>query len=325
MKKRLPLFFIFLLLVSPFSWASHIVGGEFQIAYTGRGNNYQLMMKMYFDESNSGGELREPYVKAAIYRKRDNYLIRTIDLRKTFDARVPYAFEGCLMNVGNILQYSLLKYTSDIVLDPQIYNDPEGYYVVWERCCRNEEIDNIQYPDETGQAFYMEFGPTFLPSGVRYLGSPVFPDIKGDYYCINTDYNLDFGAVDASKNFADSLVFSLITPYEGYTTGGNPIKSIPSPAPYPFVDWKPGYSGQFPLGIGSYFSINRYTGILSFNSKNPGLYLFGVICEQYKDGKKIGEVRRDFQFKFVTCNYNYEPVFELRKDNVKIPESDTIY
>ena len=43
-------------------------------------------------------------------------------------------------------------------------------------------------------------------------------------------------------------------------------------------------------------SINAYTGEISWTASAIGNYVYTVICEEYRNGIKLGEIRRDMQF-----------------------------
>ena len=52
------------------------------------------------------------------------------------------------------------------------------------------------------------------------------------------------------------------------------------------------------------------------------LFEFCVLTEEFRNGKKIGEVRRDFQLKVIDCPTNNAPQSFLR-EMVPVCEEDT--
>src|SRR5690349_24505187 len=78
--------------------ASHIVGGEFELLHIS-GNQYRLNLIWYFDVVNNPNripEAQEPTTDVAIFRKRDDFLVRTVHI--TFLApktRVKYTQPAC--------------------------------------------------------------------------------------------------------------------------------------------------------------------------------------------------------------------------------------
>jgi gliding motility-associated-like protein len=56
-------------------------------------------------------------------------------------------------------------------------------------------------------------------------------------------------------------------------------------------------------------SIDPQTGIISAQPPNLGVYVFAVRVQEYRNGVKIGEVRRDIQYQVVNCLVTSPPVF----------------
>lgn len=313
--------------------ATHIVGGEFALVAKGRAYQYELSMNFYFDDINGDKGAEDKEILAAIYSKRTNRLITVIRLPILSYKLVDYTNPAC---TSSNLKTRQIRYAADIALDPNIYNDEAGYYVVWERCCRNNSINNISNPEDAGMAFYMEF-PAIVQNNRQFVNSsPVFSLPKGDYACVNEPFIFDFSATDAD---GDQLMYKLVTPYKGYssslpTTNRNPyINGDYKPAPYPPVVWLPGIDltnvipGKAPLRV------NATTGELSFTANKTGLYVFSVLCEEFRNGQKIGEVRRDYQLMVIDCPKNIAPQVKLKEPNtstfyqegqvIKIPYTDS--
>src|SRR5690349_18311224 len=137
--KRLLLVFVFLISFCC-AKASHIVGGEFEFLYIS-GNTYRINMILYFDEINGSSAAEDATVTIRIFRKRDNFIVlNALTLLKISRTSVPYTKLEC--SNGEIVTAKIL-YSSTVVLSPAIYTDPQGYYIAWERCCRNYGITNI--------------------------------------------------------------------------------------------------------------------------------------------------------------------------------------
>ena len=134
------LFFILCSLALTHAYASHIVGGEFELLHL-KGSQYQVNLIYYFDVLNKGSfgtntpESLEPTLTAYIYSKGDNHLIRRVVLAFVSPrTRVGYTQPAC--SDGQVVTDKLI-YSTVIELDAATYNDPQGYYITWERCCRN--------------------------------------------------------------------------------------------------------------------------------------------------------------------------------------------
>ncbi len=290
------IFFTFLLLIAIPVVASHIVGGEFELIHIS-GNRYQLNLIIYFDKLNGLPGAKDQggnSPRAAIYRKRDNTFLREVTMTLTTESGVAYTQPEC--SNGEIVTDRLF-YTSEITLSPEEFNDPEGYYVSWQRCCRNYQIDNInsinvtQNPNSplyAGQTFYLEF-PAVVKDGTPFINSSprLFPPLN-DYACPQRPYYVDFAGVDDD---GDSLYYSLVTPLNTVAGVALPPRS---PRPYPEVIWKPGFSLEKIMQGSPDLNISK-DGLLRVTPILQGLFVFAVKVEEFRDKIKIGESRRDFQ------------------------------
>ncbi|PHK26618.1 hypothetical protein VF13_42180, partial [Nostoc linckia z16] len=54
--------------------------------------------------------------------------------------------------------------------------------------------------------------------------------------------------------------------------------------------------------------------VLSVTADRQGLYVFSVEVTEYRNGRQIGRVRRDFQLKVVDCPKNDAPQLLFRPD-----------
>lgn len=300
--KKLLLVFLFLLMLAP-ARASHIVGGEMALVHIS-GNLYKLELIVYVDRF--GDTPGENTVFVRIFRKRDHQIIlNSLSLQTPFprqDEPVDYFQPEC--SDGSI-ETDKVFYTSEpFELSPSIYNDPEGYYISWERCCRNYGITNIYsevpppgsgvYSTIAGQIFYLEFPPV-IKDGLPFINSSprLFPPLR-DYACPNRKYFVDFSGTDPD---GDSLVYSIVTPLNSKERFlALPPGNVPNPGPYDSVQWKPGFSIDNIMNGSPDLDLST-DGLLTVtpSSISNGLYVFAVRCEEFRDGVKIGEVRRDFQ------------------------------
>lgn len=275
--------------------ATHIVGGELELEHLD-GYFYNLKLILYFDDYYGDPLAEDPWALVGIYSKSNDALVASVVLYNRGSSLVNYTNPECVIEK---LDTRRILYTyNEFYLSPSIYNDPAGYYIVWERCCRNNVIDNIVAPERTAQTFYLEFPPV-VKDGKPFINSSpqLFPPLS-DYACVNRDFYADFRGFDKD---GDSLVYSLTTPWSGHTSDLVPALNQPLPQPYAPVIWQPGIDvnnqipGTKPLQISN-------QGILKVNPAFEGLFVFAVKCEEFRDGVKIGEVRRDFQMLAIACH-----------------------
>lgn len=290
--------------------ASHIVGGEFEIKHIS-GNIYRVNMILYFDVHHGNPGAKDGEVRVRIFRKSDNTPVLTLTLPLISEEHVEYSQPEC--SVGE-LETEKIIYSTQVVFSDALFSDPGGYYIAWERCCRNYGIDNIYSQDPAmgpaalyaGQTFYLEFPPIVKNGEPFYNSTPrLFPPLS-DYGCPGRKYYVDFAGVDDD---GDSLVYSLVTPLNtksehALPPTGPPGFEVPRPGPYPTVQWRPGFSLSNITGGNPDLEISE-DGFLTITPRQPppptgpddhgDLLVFAVKCEEFRDGVKIGEVRRDFQ------------------------------
>jgi hypothetical protein len=89
----------------------------------------------------------------------------------------------------------------------------------------------------------------------------------------------------------------MVTPLNTWTADALPLPNPPGlarPGPYPEVVWKQGFGLNNIMNGITNLKISP-EGFLTVTPKNQGLYVFAIKCEEFRDGVKIGESRRDFQ------------------------------
>nr|WP_295933788.1 gliding motility-associated C-terminal domain-containing protein [uncultured Dyadobacter sp.] len=301
---------------TPLTYANHIVGGELQMKATGSPGSFEITLIQFWDQNNitiptaTKPGNRDPDVDLHIYQKSDKSFKTTFKLSYINTETIIYQNKACA--VSRSLNTSIGYYRGTIQLDPDKYNDPEGYYIAWERCCRNDDINNIEDPGDNGMVFYLEFPPLSARNS-----SPEFVAPNGQYICANRLFSMNMSATDAD---GDELRYSLVTPMRGHTDPRNPNGDKYPGTTFPLVSWSRGIGlsniipGSSPLKISS-------TGQLTVNAGTLGLYVFTVQCEEFRNGRRIGLVRRDFQLLVIDCTddqpeppvimQNEQPVTEL--------------
>ncbi|MCG8309896.1 MAG: gliding motility-associated C-terminal domain-containing protein [Cytophagales bacterium] len=314
--KRFVLTSALLTMINIVSSATHIVGGEFEILHL-EGDRYLFRQIQYFDVVNGNPQAKDANVNASIFRKKDNVFVRSILMTYRSESYVPYTNPVC---TNDRLITNRIVYSAELVLDPAQFSDPEGYYMVWERCCRNNIITNIVRPNETGQTFYLEF-PPIRKNGLEYRNSSpqLFPPLS-DYACVNRFYYVDFRGTDPD---GDSLVYSLNTPSN--SSAFEPLPT-PTPAPHPTVTWVNGINSTYQIPGNPTLAIND-KGFLTVTPSTEGLFVFSVKCEEFREGTKIGEVVRDFQLFVIDCpDPGIPPEIQVKApgSEIFVSELDTI-
>jgi gliding motility-associated-like protein len=316
-QRKIILILLLMLGVSHWLSASHIVGGNIRLTKKGADKEYTLSLDLFIDEQNSRAGDIKPTVKLAIYRRKDNLKMGEFELPLLSQQALAVSNQACAqlrpLKLGEVL------YSKDIELDADRFDDPGGYYVVHGICCRSGAIDNISQADESGMVFHLEFpSPKTLTNS-----SPAFSVPTGEYACKGQPFTFSFKATDAD---GDQLTYAIVTPYKGFTSQGIAFDNQPSAA-YPMVSWKPGFSATNSVPGAPGLKVDGETGQLTVTASQVGLFVFAVICEEFRDGKWIGSVRRDFQLAVVDCPANAPPppVITLAKapENARIGKTAT--
>lgn len=319
------LLFVLCLLTAP-AIASHIVGGEFEFIFRGIQPasgfyRYNLGLILYFDEINGNPGAKDLSVTIRIFRKRDNFPMRTVTLSLINETDVQYKKPQCSSN--DFIRTDRFYYTytvggrqADYVLDPAQFSDPQGYYISWERCCRNYTITNIFSQDPNfggvygGQTFYMEFPPLRKNGEAFYNSSPTLFQPLSDFACPNRLYRVNFAGTDPD---GDSLVYSMSVPFNTLSGDALPQAGVPGPAPYPPVRYRSPFSLTNIMSGSPDLAISP-DGELTVVPTLSGLFVFAVKCEEFRNGEKIGEVRRDFQMLVLrNCPPASPPVIEAKR------------
>lgn len=168
-----------------------------------------------------------------------------------------------------------------------------GYYLMYQRCCRNMPIQNITEPLETGASWVAYLSEEAMNACNT---NPVFKRWSPIFLCAGTAFNLDHGATDQD---GDSLVYKLWSPYTG-ATKAFPLPQPPNKPDFNPVPWQTPYSEADMMG-GDPFRIDAKTGMIHAVPNTLGLFLLGVQVEEYRNGKLIGTVYRDFEVKVIDC------------------------
>ena len=284
--------------------ATHIVGGEMELVHD-TGDSYTLLLNLYFDAVNGSPGALDPSLTASIFDKATNARMMNVVLPLVSNTFVNYTNPACAKPT---LSTRRLVYSERISLPAGTYASAQGYYVAVERCCRNNTISNIINPANAAQTFYLEF-PAVVRRGLPFVDSTprIFPPLA-DYACRNELFYYDFSGKDAD---GDSLVYDLVTPLNGHSDAVVPKPAAADPAPYAPINWKPGLSTLNQIPGRPPLRINKATGRLTVQPADTGLFVFGVRCAEYRRGEKIGETRRDFQLKVLSCPINIKPSLVL--------------
>lgn len=284
--------------------ANHIVGGQITYQCLGFVKNdpssnartYRITLKVYRDcaKGNPGFDSQPgfPAATVTIYGGRTSQSF-TLDRPDTIGVKPTSG--SCLVAPPNICLQEA-TYNFDVDLDI-IAN---SYFVTYQRCCRNSTITNINNPTNVGATFTVEITPEAQNSCNK---SPQFTNFPPAILCAGTQFSFDQAGKDAD---GDSLAYAFCTPFTG---GGAPDGTCAAcatpdpdlPPPYNTVPFKGSFSQDFPLGRNATFNIDAKSGLLTGIPQLQGQYVVGFCISEYRKGKLLSVVRRDFQLNVATC------------------------
>ena len=298
---KIVLFSFLFLLFTTQSKATHMVGGDFSYRCLGDGY-FEITLTLRRDcEFGAADAFFDDKAHIAVFNQYGQ-IIKKIGLRGGF--RLPY--------VGNDTLNESLFPECGILGDPvcvheAIYRDtvfipqPEykqKYILVYQRCCRNQSLLNIQDPLETGGSYMIEIDRTVWD---ECNSSPAFKKWPDIYICANQPLVFDHSATEPD---GDSLVYELYTPYSGGTIN-YPMPTVADPGKYtPFykpVSWEDNYSVDNILGGDNPLKIDPVTGIITGTPEKEGQFLVGVMVKEYRDGVLLSTIRRDFEYNVRNC------------------------
>jgi len=275
--------------------ASHVVGGDITYVCLG-GNKYRVMLTVRRDCFNGdpAADFDDP-ASIAIYSLDGTLLTDFADNGELF---LPFMNDDTIVNdldsncglIGSPVCVHESRYMGEVELDFR----PEGYLLVYQRCCRNVSLNNIIDPIETGSTYFIELteeGQSLCNAAPSFKA---WPDV---YVCAGQDLIFDHSATDAD---GDSLVYRLCTPVTG-ATFDDPRPQPAYPPPYADIAWAPGFDLNNMLGSGTPLTIDPATGIITARPEVVGQYLVGICVDEYRDGVKISEHKRDFEYNTRLC------------------------
>ena len=310
MKKILIYLFgiIVFVLSAPDLHASHIVGGEMTYRHIS-GRKFEIRLSLRRDCFNGSVEAQfDDPANIAIYNSEGkllNYL----------------GFQGILQpkfnnddTLNEILKTECEVIGGDVCVHTTTYIDTVelpfltgGYLFVYQRCCRNKTLTNVLDPEFTGATYTLRI----TEDALRYNNSsPKFVAWPPIYICGDRPLVFNHSAIDAE---GDSIVYSLCAPYQGGDTS-NSKPTVAARPPYKTIVYRQPYSLFNLLGNSPALAIDRNTGILT-GTPDPtvtGQYLVGVCMSEFRNGRLLSEIRRDFQYNVRICTTN--PVAQFSPD-----------
>lgn len=284
-----------LLLVYSAVSARHITGGELSytlIGSTGGTNNYQVTLRLYRDCFSTGAQL-DNTAYFGVFEKTATgftfYQSHSIGMsnRETLTLRSP---GKCIDNPPAVC-YEVGVYTFTVSLPAS----PYGYTISYQRCCRIENISNVNGSGQNGATYTAEIPGTQVHPQAPLNTSATFMARDTVVVCEDNYFVYDFGAYDRD---GDSLSYSFCSAYSGGSTR-DPQPSIPSTPPHSPLSYSYGFNASSPMGAN--VTIDSKTGLVSGIAPAAGIYVVTVCVSEIRDGVLINTHRKDIQIKVASC------------------------
>ncbi len=307
---------ILLSFTNQFGWAKHLVGGDITYRYIGNFSGmdrYEITITLIRDCVGGNTEFDDP-LEATLYNAGNFSDMKTVVFNYPGESFVPLtSYNPCATPPEGIC-YSVTKYIKTIDVTP----NSNGYYLVYERCCRNNTINNLSNPGAMGMIL-----SCYIPNSNLKNSSPIFGALPPTYICLGDTFRFPQNATDID---GDRLEYQLSTPYHG----GSQQDPAPSPdiaPPFPFVVFANGYNVNNMLGNSPQPLVIDQNGELLAICNTPGQFVFAVSVFEYRNNVLISETKRDIQVNVVRCPPNVAPVVNLPSnplivgDTLKFSES----
>ena len=284
--------------------STHIVGGE--ITYECLGYNdaddtytYNIVLTVYNDcgPANVNNTFFDDIASIGVFEGEvlyENLLINYPNFYTSIDTEL----NNPCVSVPTSACVREAVYEKTIDLD----FEEGGYDIVYQRCCRNWSISNINNAGTTGMTLHA-FIP--VPTDSICNSSPTFNDLPPAFLCNDYEFEMDFSASD---NDGDSLVYELCTPF----WGGSVDFPQPSPPEYPpffNVTWSTGYNANSPFSTVNGIDFDTQTGILTGMPDEIGIFAIAICVKEYRNGVLISQMYRDYQIGIYNCPSVIESVF----------------
>lgn len=198
-------------------------------------------------------------------------------------------------------------------------NNPNGYIIAAQSCCRNFSILNLVDPWQTGITWQATIPD---PSLANMNSSPdLGPYPALGFLCVLTELHIDLEAKDPD---GDSLTYELVSPFNAPSPSNGSPNNYSSP-PFQTVNWEQGYSAQNAVPGNPALQIDSESGLLTCSASQLGVYAFAYKVSEFRNGIKIGEIVRDLQLEVLTCIPGIEPeIIEPQADVFTMNSNDEL-
>jgi gliding motility-associated-like protein len=283
--------------------ATHLVGGEMYYDHLG-GDTYEVHLIIYRDcgPTNTNGTGFDLSAAIGVYQNSTLYSDATMQL----DFNAVTNIDLLSGNPCALLPPGVCIERAEYISILNLPASDQNYTIVYQRCCRNPQVINLEDATNTGFTMFTEVpavnsGPD-IDTGSN--SSSRFAALPQAYVCQGQPFELTNLATDPD---GDSLIYSIGDVFIGGSFSA-PTPSPPTGPPFNNVTWAEGYNALNPLGTGAMdnLQIDPSNGTLSANPSVVGKYVVGIYVTEFRQNNlgnwvPLGKVIRDFTIDVVPC------------------------
>jgi len=140
-------------------------------------------LKIYRDCAAGNANFDIPQSTPALLTIRDvnGALFATFDAGAPLVQKIDVSINSACIKTPNDICLEVGTYATILTLPPKV----SGYYIIYQRCCRNNTINNLLVPRATGSTYF-----TKIPSAELFTNnnSPRFLNFPPIFLCQNLDF-----------------------------------------------------------------------------------------------------------------------------------------
>jgi gliding motility-associated-like protein len=292
--KRLFIISLCLLVCTAVAEARHIAGGEMSYQYLGvgaEGLRYRITLKLYRDCLSGGAEL-DDVAAISIFITGSSSPYRTESVTMTRMEVLQLGSPGPCIDNPPIVCYEIGYY----IFETELPESLQGYEISYQRCCRIENITNINNSENTGATYTATIPGTTVRPDAPKNSSPKFNTQDTIIICEGNPFYYNFSAVDLE---GDGLSYEFEEAYDGANIS-DPRPTRADAPPYQSLPYRFGYNANAPMGNG--VVINTSTGLVSGTAPSAGIYVITVVVVERRGGLVINRHRKDLHIKVAACS-----------------------
>ncbi len=303
------LFLIFLFFNTNKVHAAHIVGGEMTYICLGIDPNnpgnmlYEFTLTAYRDCAGGGAEFDGlpggASTHISVYQG-DGNSFTLVDVDGPGSSIRPEApdtvtIRGGVNNPCVVIPSNLCVEKGTYIFQQSFPIINETYYIIYQRCCRNNTINNILDPAEAGSTYTISISPK---AQLECNNTPVYNNFPEILICVDEPLSFDHSATDVD---GDQLVYRFCSPLSGGSQN-NVAPNPDNPPPFEEVIFElPTYSTNTPLAGSPEVIIDPFTGLITGTPNIQGQHVVAICVDEFRDGELLSTVQRDFQFNITIC------------------------